>query len=137
MNQSDRVQRANSVVFVLFFGTNVHGDAHLGGEDLDNRMVEHFAAEIMRKHKKDVKSNARALKRLKNACERLKRNLSTAAQSSIELDSLISAAAWCLLRAHDAARDACRNAWLKKCSIQLAIGADTPAKGDEVGVGLL
>lgn len=65
------------------------GDAHLGGEDLDNRMVEHFASEITKKHKKDVKSNPRALKRLKNACERLKRNLSTSSQSTIELDSLI------------------------------------------------
>ena len=65
------------------------GDAHLGGEDLDNRMVEYFSAEIKKKHKKDVTSSARALKRLKNACERLKRNLSTSSQSSIELDSLI------------------------------------------------
>ena len=65
------------------------GDAHLGGEDIDNKLVEHFCAEIQRKHKKDVKGNARALKRLKNACERLKRNLSTAAQSTIELDSLV------------------------------------------------
>ena len=65
------------------------GDAHLGGEDIDNKLVEHFCAEISRKHKKDVKGNSRALKRLKNACERLKRNLSTAAQSTIELDSLI------------------------------------------------
>jgi L1 cell adhesion molecule like protein len=65
------------------------GDAHLGGEDIDNKLVEHFCAEIQRKHKKDIKGNARALKRLKNACERLKRNLSTAAQSTIELDSLV------------------------------------------------
>ena len=65
------------------------GDSHLGGEDLDDRMVEHFAKELQRKHGKDVRSNPRALKRLKNACERLKRNLSNAAQSTIELDSLI------------------------------------------------
>ena len=65
------------------------GDAHLGGEDIDNRMVEHFASEIKRKHKVDVFKNPRALKRLKTACERAKRTLSSAAQASIELDSLI------------------------------------------------
>lgn len=65
------------------------GDSHLGGEDLDNRLVEHFVQEFKRKHKKDVTQNARALKRLKVACERAKRNLSTATHTTIELDSLL------------------------------------------------
>ncbi len=64
------------------------GDTHLGGEDFDDRMVNHFATEFQRKHKKDLRTSARALRRLRTACERAKRTLSSAAQTSIELDSL-------------------------------------------------
>lgn len=64
------------------------GDVHLGGEDIDNKLVEFCSKEFQRKHKKDLTGNARALKRLKMACERAKRTLSNAAQTSIELDSL-------------------------------------------------
>jgi L1 cell adhesion molecule like protein len=64
------------------------GDTHLGGEDFDNRLVTHFVQEFKRKHKKDLSSNARALRRLRTACERAKRTLSSAAQTSIEIDSL-------------------------------------------------
>lgn len=64
------------------------GDSHLGGEDIDNKLVQHFADEFKRKYKKDLTQNARALKRLKTACEKLKRNLSSSAQASIELDAL-------------------------------------------------
>jgi L1 cell adhesion molecule like protein len=64
------------------------GDTHLGGEDFDNRLVSHFVEEFKRKHKKDLSSNARALRRLRTACERAKRTLSSAAQTSIEIDSL-------------------------------------------------
>ncbi|KMZ71680.1 70 kDa heat shock protein [Zostera marina] len=64
------------------------GDAHLGGEDFDSRMVVHFVREFKRKKKKDIKSNAKSLRRLRNACERAKRTLSSAAQTGIEIDSL-------------------------------------------------
>ncbi|PYH77134.1 molecular chaperone Hsp70 [Aspergillus uvarum CBS 121591] len=64
------------------------GDTHLGGEDFDNRLVNHFVSEFKRKHKKDLTTNARALRRLRTACERAKRTLSSAAQTSIEIDSL-------------------------------------------------
>ncbi|SCV69062.1 BQ2448_2082 [Microbotryum intermedium] len=64
------------------------GDTHLGGEDFDNRLVTHFVAEFKRKNKKDLSSNARALRRLRTACERAKRTLSSAAQTTIEIDSL-------------------------------------------------
>jgi len=60
----------------------------LGGEDFDNRLVNHFVQEFKRKNKKDLSSNARALRRLRTACERAKRTLSSAAQTSIEIDSL-------------------------------------------------
>ncbi|KAI9298496.1 heat shock protein HSS1 [Neoconidiobolus thromboides FSU 785] len=64
------------------------GDTHLGGEDFDNRLVNHFMQEFKRKNKKDISSNARAMRRLRTACERAKRTLSSAAQTSIEIDSL-------------------------------------------------
>merc|ERR1712078_63059 len=64
------------------------GDTHLGGEDFDNRMVNHFVQEFKRKHKKDFTSNARAMRRLRTACERAKRNLSSSANASLEIDSL-------------------------------------------------
>merc|ERR1712184_178027 len=64
------------------------GDTHLGGEDFDNRMVDHFTKEFLRKHKKDLTKNKRALRRLRTACERAKRTLSAAARANIEVDSL-------------------------------------------------
>jgi len=64
------------------------GDTHLGGEDFDNRMVAHFAEEFKRKYKKDFTPNPRAVRRLRTACERAKRTLSSATQASIEIDSL-------------------------------------------------
>ena len=64
------------------------GDTHLGGEDFDNRLVDHFIKEFQRKHKKDISQNKRAVRRLRTACERAKRTLSASAQASIEIDSL-------------------------------------------------
>ncbi|KAL6931202.1 probable Heat shock protein SSA2 [Hanseniaspora guilliermondii] len=64
------------------------GDTHLGGEDFDNRLVNHFIQEFKRKNKKDLSSNQRSLRRLRTACERAKRTLSSSAQTSIEIDSL-------------------------------------------------
>ncbi|AOA63193.1 ATPase involved in protein folding [Komagataella phaffii CBS 7435] len=64
------------------------GDTHLGGEDFDNRLVNHFIAEFKRKTKKDLSTNQRSLRRLRTACERAKRTLSSSAQTSIEIDSL-------------------------------------------------
>jgi len=64
------------------------GNTHLGGEDFDNRMVDYFVAEFKKKHKKDLAGNPRALRRLRTACERAKRTLSSATQASIEMESL-------------------------------------------------
>ncbi|CAM0877387.1 unnamed protein product [Alopecurus aequalis] len=64
------------------------GDTHLGGEDFDNRMVNHFVQEFKRKHKKDISGNPRSLRRLRTSCERAKRTLSSTAQTTIEIDSL-------------------------------------------------
>jgi heat shock protein 1/8 len=64
------------------------GDTHCGGEDIDNRLVQHFINEFKRKNKVDISDNARSIKRLKVACERVKRTLSTSSTASVELDSL-------------------------------------------------
>jgi len=64
------------------------GDTHLGGEDFDNRMVEYFTQEFKRKNRKDLSDNQRALRRLRTACERAKRTLSSSTQAHIEIDSL-------------------------------------------------
>merc|ERR1712057_58277 len=72
----------------IFEVKSTAGDTHLGGEDFDNRMVNHFVQEFKRKNKKDITGNARALRRLRTACERAKRTLSSTAQTSIEIDSL-------------------------------------------------
>lgn len=60
----------------------------MGGEDIDNRMVQHFTEEFKRKTKVDIKGNKRACRRLQTACERAKRTLSSANQATIEIDSL-------------------------------------------------
>ncbi|KAB1217886.1 Heat shock cognate 70 kDa protein [Morella rubra] len=60
----------------------VAGDTHLGGEDFDNRM-------------EDISGNARALRRLRTACERAKRILSSAIETTIEVDSLYNGIDFC------------------------------------------
>ncbi|KFA61137.1 hypothetical protein S40285_02210 [Stachybotrys chlorohalonatus IBT 40285] len=68
----------------IFEVKSTAGDTHLGGEDFDNRLVNHFVNDFKRKNKK----GNRALRRLRTACERAKRTLSSSAQTSIEIDSL-------------------------------------------------
>ncbi|KAG7822678.1 hypothetical protein KL909_003843 [Ogataea angusta] len=72
----------------IFEVKSTAGDTHLGGEDFDNRLVNHFINEFKRKNKKDISGNQRALRRLRTACERAKRTLSSSAQTSLEIDSL-------------------------------------------------
>jgi L1 cell adhesion molecule like protein len=64
------------------------GDTHLGGEDFDSRLVNYFMEEFKRKHKLDIGNNQRAVRRLRTACERAKRTLSTTASATIEVDAL-------------------------------------------------
>jgi L1 cell adhesion molecule like protein len=64
------------------------GNTHLGGEDFDNRMVSFFVDQFKKRTKLDISGNARALRRLRTACERAKRTLSSSTQASIEIDSL-------------------------------------------------
>ena len=72
----------------LFEVRSTAGDTHLGGEDFDNRMVAYFVEEFKRKHRKDLRSSPRALRRLRTACERAKRTLSSSSEASIEIDAL-------------------------------------------------
>ena len=64
------------------------GDTHLGGQDFDNRIVEWGIEEFKKKTKIDVRSNAKALARLRLAAERSKKTLSTSSQTTFEIDSL-------------------------------------------------
>ena len=72
----------------IFEVKSTNGDTHLGGEDFDQAMVKHFVEEFRRKHKKDISGNKRSIRRLRTACERAKRTLSSSTQASIEIDSL-------------------------------------------------
>lgn len=64
------------------------GDTHLGGEDFDNRLVEHCLSEFYKKTKVDIRNNPRSIRRLRTQCERAKRILSSATQTTIEVDAL-------------------------------------------------
>ncbi|KAK3235631.1 hypothetical protein CYMTET_54171 [Cymbomonas tetramitiformis] len=63
------------------------GDTHLGGEDIDTKLVEFFCMDFKRKHKKDPMGNKRSIRRLRTACEKAKRTLSSSASASVEIDS--------------------------------------------------
>jgi len=64
------------------------GDTHLGGEDFDNKLVDYFSQEFKKRFKKDLTTNKRSLRRLRTACERAKRTLSSQASASVEIDSI-------------------------------------------------
>ena len=64
------------------------GDTHLGGSDIDNCVVDYLCDDIQKRYKKNVRENARAIKRLNIAAEKAKKTLSSATTSTIEVDSL-------------------------------------------------
>jgi len=72
----------------VFEVRSVNGDPHLGGGDFDRRMLEYFVAEFKRKHENDISENPRAIGRLRAACERAKRTLSSTSSTTIEIDCL-------------------------------------------------
>ncbi|KAK7295728.1 hypothetical protein RJT34_18640 [Clitoria ternatea] len=71
------------------------GNTHLGGEDFDNRMLNYFVEEFKRKHKKDISMNPKALRRLRKACERAKRTLSSMVVTTIDVDGLVEGIDFC------------------------------------------
>ncbi|XP_062174129.1 heat shock cognate 70 kDa protein-like isoform X2 [Alnus glutinosa] len=66
----------------------VAGDTHLGGEDFTNRMLKYFIEIFKRRHKEDISGNAKAMTKLRVACERAKRVLSSKTETRIEVDFL-------------------------------------------------
>ena len=72
----------------IFEVLSTSGNTHLGGEDFDNLLVQHFVQEFKRKHKQDITINPKSMRRLRTSCERAKRTLSTSTNASIEIDSL-------------------------------------------------
>lgn len=72
----------------LFEVKSTAGDTHLGGEDFDSRLVDHLCKEFERKYRKNLKTNPRALRRLRTAAERAKRTLSSSTEANIEIDAL-------------------------------------------------
>ncbi|MCH82378.1 heat-shock protein [Trifolium medium] len=71
------------------------GDTHLGGEDFDNRMVNHFVNELKRKNKVDISENSKALRKLRTACERAKRTLSYDTEATIDIDAICQSVDFC------------------------------------------
>lgn len=72
----------------VFTVKSTAGDTHLGGQDFDTNLLDHFKKEFQRKTKKDISGDPRALRRLRTACERAKRTLSNGTQATLEIDSL-------------------------------------------------
>ncbi|KAK9741041.1 hypothetical protein RND81_03G077400 [Saponaria officinalis] len=78
-----------------FVVKGVTGDTHLGGGDFDSSVLNHFVEEFKRKHGKDVRSNPRALGRLRAACERAKRVLSSSFETTVVVDYLFEGMDFC------------------------------------------
>ena len=72
----------------IFEVKSTAGDTHLGGEDFDRRLMEHFMQDFKRKHKKDISNNKKALRRLQTSCETAKKTLSSSTTATVEIDSL-------------------------------------------------
>ncbi|XP_074321490.1 heat shock cognate 70 kDa protein-like [Silene latifolia] len=84
-----------TIINGLFEVKSVSGNTHLGGADFDSRMVTHFVAEFERKHGKDLSGDPRAIGRLRAACERAKRTLSSTTSSFISIDCLYESIDFC------------------------------------------
>lgn len=89
------------------------GDTHLGGEDFDNDLVQWCIQDFKRRHKKDLLNNQRSIKRLKTACERAKRTLSTSTQATIEIDSLYEGIDYSTILTRAKFEDICGH-WFRK-----------------------
>ncbi|CAN1298139.1 Heat shock 70 kDa protein BIP1 [Linum perenne] len=72
----------------VFEVLSTSGDTHLGGEDFDHRVMEHFIKLIKRKYRKDISKDIKALGKLRRECERAKRGLSSQHQVRVEIESL-------------------------------------------------
>ncbi|CAN6284731.1 unnamed protein product [Urochloa humidicola] len=92
-----KIDPGMDIEMALFEVKAIAGDTHLGGVDFDNGMVKYSLREFIKKHGKvDIRSNQKALRRLRTACERAKRMLSSTAQTTIEVDSLHDGIDFCI-----------------------------------------
>jgi len=73
----------------VFEVVSTNGDTHLGGQDFDQRVIEHFVKTFKRKHKIDIRKNSRALAKLRREVEKAKRALSATHQVKVEIESFI------------------------------------------------
>ncbi|XP_064458500.1 endoplasmic reticulum chaperone BiP [Ornithodoros turicata] len=71
----------------VFEVVSTNGDTHLGGEDFDQRVMEHFIKLYKKKTGKDVRKDNRAVQKLRREVEKAKRTLSSAHQARIEIES--------------------------------------------------
>ncbi|KAK1696793.1 hypothetical protein QYE76_013490 [Lolium multiflorum] len=72
----------------VFEVLSTSGDSHLGGEDFDQHVTDHFVEVIKKKHGRDISGDSRAMRRLRRECERAKRTLSNQHQASVEIEAL-------------------------------------------------
>ncbi|CAN6301368.1 unnamed protein product [Urochloa humidicola] len=92
-----KIDPGMDIKMALFEVKAIAGDTHLGGVDFDNEMVKYSLREFIKKHGKvDIRSNQKALRRLRTACERAKRMLSSTAEITIEVDSLHDGIDFCI-----------------------------------------
>ena len=89
------------------------GDPHLGGQDIDNILVQHCMSEFKRKTGIDIANNKRALSRLRNNCEKAKLQLSTALQASIECEELAEGEDFNMNLNRAKFENLCREIWLR------------------------
>ena len=73
----------------IFEVKSTAGDTHLGGEDFDQRVTDHFVKLFKKQHSVDIKTDPRALQKLKSEVEKAKRDLSTVQQVKIFIEGLI------------------------------------------------
>jgi heat shock protein 5 len=73
----------------VFEVLSTNGDTHLGGEDFDHRVMDHFVKLIKKKYSVDVSKNPRSLAKLRREVEKAKRALSSVHQTTVEIESLI------------------------------------------------
>ena len=74
----------------VFEVKSTSGDTHLGGQDFDNNLVKHFLPEVKEMCGEDISNNPRALKKLCDACQTLKHNLSHSDSATLEMDALVN-----------------------------------------------
>lgn len=75
---------------VVFEVCSTSGDTHLGGQDFDNNLVQYFLPQVRERCDEDIAGNAKAMKKLRDACRSLKHNLSHSEEAMIEVDALVN-----------------------------------------------